>query len=220
MTDESRESVPVLLRRTVAAGLIGSSLGISILAFGSKSDKILGVLSVGLAVATPFFDRLLDVWLPGEWHFPRDWRVWAYIVTIAVVCGPVGVLTWRLWHKTDENVTDQVRVVGGATMKDRDIARLTFPNPHKRGWLALIPRLVSKTPSGMCVDRVQLMMRPVVDGVAEPQHVARPGTEARLHLGQVQRSVYVDVVVSVPDQGCVFALQVDEALFYNRRLPW
>jgi hypothetical protein len=222
MANAPRNRVPELVRLSVAAGLTGLLLGVGVLALGSKGDKLLAALALAMAAATPPIERLLDAWLEGEHRLrlPRGRRTWALIVAFGLLLGLIAYGAWPLWHKTDDNVTDQVQIVNGEPMHDGDTARLALPTPRKRDWLALTLRLESRTPSGLCVDPARLTVNPTVDGVAKQARTTRSGSEVRTRLGEAKREVRVDVTLDIQDEGCAFALKVDEAVFYNRRLPW
>lgn len=223
MPNVASNSVRALVRLSAASGLTGLLLGIGLPALGSKGDKLLAALTFALAAATPPTERLLDAWFDEEdrrIRLPQGRRAWTLIVALTLGFGAVTYGTWPLWHKTDDNVTDQVKIVGGDSMRGGATTRINFPTPRNRDWLSLTLRLESKTSSGMCVDRAQLRLRPRVDGVAKQENTARSEVEVRTHLGEVERGVHVDVELAVPDEGCEFALRVDEAVFYNRRLPW
>ncbi|MBM7170263.1 hypothetical protein JQK87_18015 [Streptomyces sp. G44] len=138
-------------------------------------------------------------------------------IALALLLG-VGVpmVIWFGLHKPDVNVTDRVHVGSGSRMQNGSTAVLSLPNDPDRDALSLTLTLTNSRPFGDCVVPASLRATSSVDGRATGSVTVRPGKEAHLPLGKVERQARVTLRLHEPDRSCHVDLGVAEAVLYNR----
>lgn len=191
------------------------TLGLWLLAKGSKGNEIFGLLLVPMSIVTLGIIVLLYQISRKIYTSVAPLRPAALLTSIVLGLG-CSLLYWTVIHKTDIPVTDRVVVSSGEGMQNGGQAAIQIPGtPPQRSHLALIPILTNFSKVGDCVNPAQLDVTTVIDGQQRRSVRVRPGHEARLDLTSVTHQASVTVTLHVQDPSCTVDLSVGQAILYN-----
>ncbi|SEG53682.1 hypothetical protein SAMN04489712_106109 [Thermomonospora echinospora] len=194
-------------------------LTVWLLSLGAKGSEISGVLSLLVALVSPFIPVFIDRLSreQGGPGLPLPSRKWLMFVTAALLGMTLSLVYWFAYHKPDLNVTDRVVLGKAAGLRDGSTATVRIRPPLGRSHLYLVFGLTNRSEVGDCVDPATLRGTLTVDGVDRGEIDARAGQELRYPLGKAENSVDLTVTLSEEkgDRTCSVDLRVTEAVLYN-----
>lgn len=204
------------------------AITVFLLTLGSKGNEISGVLSLAVAILTPFIQATYRAVLRKRSGSSQQDRLrffrlrWKQILSGLAAVSLVGVgIAYGFWEfggLSNIKATHTIQVEGGERMKNGSVATVTSPlfNPPKRGKIDITPQLRATAATGSCVAPASLDVAVEIDG-EEPRNVAiiRSGQEVTIETKGAERSVEVKILLREPDPMCEVDLTINSALLYS-----
>lgn len=197
-----------------------------LLTMGSKGSDISGPLSLLVAILTLIFgiltwllqrsvdsDKIHDPALTG---LKNKLRLVLIVALCLISLGAATFSFWRVFNKSDIQVTDLMVVSDGERMQDGEQATIPIPgDPPQRAKLSLIPTLTNPATVGDCVGSAQLQVELVVDGVPGLLLWSFPGEEINFDLEGVTHRADILITPQLQDSACRVDLAVINAVLHN-----